>query len=207
MFTVAAVLVGILHADILAAQQIVYTVIYIALSASIAVGDAVRVRVAYGIGSGSPAAARRAALIGFAMAAAITAVASGALWLIPGRIVSIFLDTAEPANAGVLLIAVSLSFYAGLFQLIDGVLIVMANALRGLRDTRSPMWIMLTGYWLVGLGTGTVLCFPLGYGATGLWWGLILGPVVANVLMATRFRRRMAEATRSLSVRPCHEPS
>ena len=207
MFTVAAVLVGILHADILAAQQIVYTVIYIALSASIAVGDAVRVRVAYGIGSGSPAAARRAALIGFAMAAAITAVASGALWLIPGRIVSIFLDTAEPANAGVLLIAVSLSFYAGLFQLIDGVLIVMANALRGLRDTRSPMWIMLTGYWLVGLGTGTILCFPLGYGAAGLWWGLILGPVVANVLMATRFRRRMAEATMSLSVRPCHEPS
>ncbi len=206
MFTIAAVMVGILGADILAAQQIVYTVIYIALSMSIAVGDAVRVRVAYGVGSGSPAAAQRAATIGFLMAAVITAIASGALWLFPEWIVGIFLDTADPANAGVLLIAVGLSVYAGLFQLVDGVLIVMANALRGLRDTRSPMWIMLAGYWLVGLGTGTILCFPLGFGAAGLWWGLILGPVVANVLMLSRFRRRMAEVNVVLSLRPNREP-
>jgi multidrug resistance protein, MATE family len=206
MFTIAAVMVGILGADILAAQQIVYTVIYVALSMSIAVGDAVRVRVAYGVGSGSPAAAQRAASIGFFMAAVITAIASGALWLFPEWIVGIFLDTADPANAGVLLIAIGLSVYAGLFQLVDGVLIVMANALRGLRDTRSPMWIMLAGYWLVGLGTGTILCFPLGFGAEGLWWGLILGPVVANVLMLSRFRRRMAEVTVVLSLRPGREP-
>jgi len=128
------------------------------------------------------------------MAAVITATASGALWLFPEVIVSIFLDTAEATNAGVLLIAVSLSIYAGVFQLIDGVLIVLANALRGLRDTRSPMWIMLAGYWLVGIGTGALLCFPLGYGAAGLWWGLILGVVAAIALMASRFRRRMAEA-------------
>lgn len=205
MFTIAAVMVGILGADILAAQQIVYTVIYIALSMSIAVGDAVRVRVAYGIGSGSPAAAQRAATIGFFMAAVITAVASGALWLFPEWIVGIFLDTTDMANAGVLLIAIGLSVYAGLFQLVDGVLIVMANALRGLRDTRSPMWIMLTGYWLVGLSAGTVLCFPLGFGAAGLWWGLILGPVIANILMLSRFRRRMAEVTVVLSMRPGRE--
>ncbi len=206
MFTIAAVMVGILGADVLAAQQIVYTVIYIALSMSIAVGDAVRVRVAYGIGSGSPAAAQRAATIGFLMAAAITTIASGALWLFPEWIVGIFLDTTDVANAGVLLIAVSLSVYAGLFQLVDGVLIVMANALRGLRDTRSPMWIMLAGYWLVGLSAGTILCFPLGFGAAGLWWGLILGPVVANILMLSRFRRRMAEVTVVLSLRPGREP-
>ncbi|HEX5766366.1 MAG TPA: hypothetical protein VFY27_12415, partial [Woeseiaceae bacterium] len=104
----------------------------------------------------------------------------------------------------VLLIAVSLSIYAGVFQLIDGVLIVLANALRGLRDTRSPMWIMLAGYWLVGIGTGALLCFPLGYGAAGLWWGLILGVVAAIALMATRFRRRMAEAELRLK---CSKPS
>lgn len=194
MFTVAAVLVGMLGADLLAAQQIVYTVIYIALSASLAIGDAVRVRVAYGIGSGSVAAARRSAVIGLAMAGAVTAAASLALWLAPGLIVSIFLDTSDVANASVLLLAVGLSVYAGMFQLFDGVLIVMANALRGLRDTRSPMWIVLSGYWVVGIGIGSILCFPLGYGAAGLWWGLVLGPIVGLGLMTARFRRRLAEA-------------
>lgn len=198
MFTVAAVLVGILGADWLAAQQIVYTVIYIALSASLAIGDAVRVRVAYGIGARSTSAAQRSAMIGFYMAGTVTALASLALWLAPAVIVSIFLDTDDVANAGVLLLAIGLSVYAGLFQLFDGVLIVMSNALRGLRDTRSPMWIVLFGYWVVGIGIGSVLCFPFGYGATGLWWGLVLGPIVALVMMTLRFRRRLAETTKRL---------
>lgn len=198
MFTVAAVLVGVLGADWLAAQQIVYTVIYVALSASLAIGDAVRVRVAYGIGARSADAAHRSAMIGFCMAGAVTTLASLALWLAPELIVSIFLNTADAANAGVLLLAVGLSVYAGLFQLFDGVLIVMANALRGLRDTRSPMWIVLSGYWVVGVGIGSILCFPLGYGAAGLWWGLVLGPIVALALMTLRFRRRLAEATARL---------
>ena len=194
MFTAAAVLIGILGADFLAAQQIVYTVIYIALSMSLGIGDAVRVRVAWGIGAGSAEAARYSTLIGLGMAAAVTVVASATLWVVPGLIVSVFLDTGDIANAGTLLLAVHLSVYAGWFQVFDGVLIVMANALRGLRDTRSPMWIMLFGYWILGIGAGAVLCFPMGFGAAGLWWGLILGPVVANVLMAGKFRRRIREA-------------
>ena len=204
MFTVAAVLVGVLGADWLAAQQIVYTVIYIALSASLAIGDAVRVRVAYGIGARSTVAAQRSATIGFYMAGVVTALASLALWLAPELIVSIFLDTTDAANAGVLLLAVGLSVYAGLFQLFDGVLIVMANALRGLRDTRSPMWIVLSGYWIVGIGLGSILCFPLGYGAAGLWWGLVLGPIVALVLMTLRLKRRLAETQTRLDEARSH---
>ena len=194
MFTISAVLVGMLGAEVLAAQQIVYTVIYVALSASIAIGDAVRVRVAYGIGLRSVDAARQSAYIAFAIAAAITIVASGVLWLFPDAIVGIFLDTHDPANAAVLAIAVSLSVYAAMFQLLDGVQIVAANALRGLRDTRSPLWISMTSYWVVGLGLGTWLCFTLNHGAHGMWWGLVLGGAVAIVLMVLRFQQRMAHA-------------
>ncbi|HEX9853491.1 MAG TPA: MATE family efflux transporter [Woeseiaceae bacterium] len=194
MFTVAAVLVGMLSADALAAQQIVYTVIYVALSASIAIGDAVRVRVAYGIGMRSAAAARQSASIAFAFGAAATLLASGTLWLFPAQIVGVFLNTADVANAGAMLIAVTLAPYAAAFQLFDGVLLVIANALRGLRDTRSPLWIAAAGYWIVGLGVGYGMCFPLGFGATGLWLGLIAGSAVAIVLMTSRYRRRLAQA-------------
>jgi MATE family multidrug resistance protein len=198
MFTVAAVLVGTLGADILAAQLIVYTVIYVALSASIALGDAVRVRVAYGIGLASVDAAKRSAMISFSMAAVITVVATIVLLLFPREIVGIFLDTDDIANAEVLAIGIGLSVYAALFQLGDGVLIVIANALRGLRDTRSPLWISTTGYWVIGLASGTWLCFSLGHGVDGMWWGLIAGPYVAMILMTAKFRARLAYARRSL---------
>ncbi|HSD70715.1 MAG TPA: MATE family efflux transporter [Woeseiaceae bacterium] len=199
MFTVAAVFVGALSADTLAAQQIVYTVIYVALSASIAIGDAVRVRVAYGIGMQSVAAARQSANIAFAFGAGATLVASGALWLFPEQIVGVFLDTAEAANAGAMLIAVALAPYAAAFQLFDGVLLVIANALRGLRDTRSPLWIAAAGYWLVGLGAGYWLCFVEDQGATGLWLGLIAGSAVAIVMMILRFQRRLEQVESKLS--------
>jgi len=199
MFTVAAVLVGMISVDILAAQQIVYSVIYLALSASIALGDSVKVRVAYGIGMQSVDAARRSANISFFLAAFAIVIASSFLWIFPELVVGIFLDTADTANAGVLLIAVGLSIYAGLFQLFDGMLIVAANALRGLRDTRSPLWISIAGYWAIGIGVGTWLCFPLGYGEVGLWWGLILGVICSNVLMFLRFRQRLGQAEKSLA--------
>jgi MATE family multidrug resistance protein len=200
MFTLAAIFVGVIGADTLAAQQIVYTVIYVALSASIAIGDAVRVRVAYGIGTLSAAAARQSANISFALGAAATLLASGTLWLFPQEIVGIFLNTGDAANSDVMLIAVLLAPYAATFLLFDGVLMVIANALRGLRDTRSPLWIAAAGYWLVGLVAAYWLCFVMDQGATGLWLGLIGGALVAIVLMTMRYRIRMAQTTTRLAL-------
>ena len=95
--------------------------------------------------------------------------------------------------------SVALSVYAGMFLLLDGVLIVIANAVRGLRDTRSPLWISMAGYWAVGIGSGIWLCFPMGYGAEGLWWGLVAGVLFSNILMFWRFKSRIADAARSLA--------
>ena len=199
MFTVAAVVVGMISAAALAAQQIVYSVLYLSLSAAAALGDAVRVRVAYGIGQRSVDASRQSAYISFFLAGLTTFVATLVLWLIPESLVGIFLDTGDPENDTVRTIAIALSVYAGMFLLLDGVLMVIANAIRGLRDTRSPLYISLAGYWAVGLGTGIWLCFPMGYGAAGLWWGLVAGVLFSNILMYWRFKRRIADADKSLT--------
>ncbi len=198
MFTVAAILVGMISADILAAQMIAYSVIYFALSASVALGDAAKVRVAYGIGTRSTNAARQSAHISFILAGAAVLICSAVLWVFPELLVGAFLDIDDDANAGVLEVALGLSVYAGWFLLFDGVLIVAANAIRGLRDTRTPLWISMAGYWGIGLGIGTWLCFPMGHGASGLWWGLILGPVFAIVLMIWRFNARLEQVERQL---------
>lgn len=193
-FTVAAIFVGIISADILAAQMIAYSVIYLALSLAAGLGDAARVRVAFGIGTRSTDAARQSAYISFVLAGAAVLICAAILWVHPGLIVGIFLDIDDVANAAVLEIALGLSVYAGWFMLFDGVLIVAANAIRGLRDTKTPLWISLAGYWGVGLGIGTWLCFPMGYGAKGLWLGLILGPAFATILMLWRFQVRLFQA-------------
>ena len=204
MFAVAAILVGMISADLLAAQMIAYSVIYFAFSSSVALGDAARVRVAYGIGTRSANAARQSAHISFLLAGVAVLICSTVLWLFPEFLVGIFLDIGDAANTDVLEIAVGLSVYAGWFLLFDGVLIVAANAIRGLRDTRTPLWVSVTGYWVIGLGIGTWLCFPMGYGAKGLWWGLILGPAVAILLMLWRFQVRLRQTEQQLRAETPH---
>lgn len=164
------------------------------MSLAAGLGDAARVRVAFGIGTRSTDAARQSAYISFVLAGAAVLICAAILWVHPGLIVGIFLDIDDVANAAVLEIALGLSVYAGWFMLFDGVLIVAANAIRGLRDTKTPLWISLAGYWGVGLGIGTWLCFPMGYGAKGLWLGLILGPAFATILMLWRFQVRLFQA-------------
>ncbi|MEM9759358.1 MAG: MATE family efflux transporter, partial [Pseudomonadota bacterium] len=152
--------------------------------------DAVRVRVAYFTGLGDLVTARLSVRLAVTLTALVTAVACLVLWFQPRLLVGAFLDPADTDKQGVLTIAISLSAAAGVFTLLDGVQMILANALRGLRDTRTPLWIALIGYWLVGLGSGVLLCFGLGYGAKGLWWGLAAGVIVCNLLLILGLRRR-----------------
>ena len=50
----------------------------------------------------------------------------------------------------------------------------------------------MIGYWIIGIGTGAWLCFPMGYGAAGLWWGLIGGAAAGIVMMYLRLVSRLS---------------
>jgi MATE family multidrug resistance protein len=86
----------------------------------------------------------------------------------------------------------SLLLYAALFQFPDGVQVVSAGALRGLQDTRVPMWLAALAYWGIGMPVGAWLGLGLGFGPRGMWLGLTAGLLVAAILMARRFLRTSA---------------
>ena len=96
--------------------------------------------------------------------------------------------TPEPS---VLEVATGLLAIAAVFQLFDGLQGVITGTLRGLGDTRTPMITNLTAHWLIGLPVGYVLCFTLGWGARGLWWGLSAGLIIAGVVLLAVWTRRI----------------
>jgi MATE family multidrug resistance protein len=89
-------------------------------------------------------------------------------------------------------LAASLLLYAAAFQFPDGIQVLSAGALRGIKDTRVPMLLAAFAYWGIGMPVGAGLGLGLGWGPTGMWVGLIAGLLVAAVLMATRFWRSSA---------------
>lgn len=112
------------------------------------------------------------------------------LILMPKFFISAFLDINDPANAGVISLCVSFLAFGALFQIVDGAQAVAAGMLRGLRDTRVPMFLALLGYWGVGLPLGALLAFTFKFEGIGVWIGLAGGLAIVAVLMTYRWMRR-----------------
>ena len=197
MFMVVALLMGLLGVTMLAANQIVLPVIAISFVCALAIGEAAAVRVAYGIGANNPLASRQAAGIAFIFGGVVMGVAAIVLWTVPEAIVSIFIDSSDPANEEVIAVAAVLAGVAAVFQVFDGMQAIAVRALRGLKDTVTPMWIAGIGYWVFGIGGACLFCFGFGLGGPGLWWGLAMGLAVTALLLVWRFNHRMGAKIRA----------
>jgi len=196
LFGVTAILMGVLGAAALAANQVVLTVIATTFVVSMALGEAAAIRVAHGIGAGDPARAQRAGLLGIALGVLFMAAAACVLLSAPETLTALFLDLGDPANQPAVALTAGLFLIAALFQISDGVQAIASRALRGLKDTFVPMWIAGLGYWGLGIPCGYLLAFVAGYGATGLWSGLALGLTATAAMLTWRFVRLSARIRR-----------
>jgi MATE family multidrug resistance protein len=91
---------------------------------------------------------------------------------------------------------------AAFFQLFDGLQVVATGALRGAGDTRTPMVCHFSGYWVIGLPLGWLLCFgSAGMGAPGLWIGLSVGLIVIGIVLVEMWRRKVLDYGKSSELR------
>ena len=182
LFAAVSVLMGTLSVQASAAHQVAIniaaTVFMIPLGLSLAVSQ----RVGISIGKGLIQEARFRGFMGTAVCTGVTTITAILLFSFPETIVSIYTQDLEVSN-----LAVSLVFFAAIFQLSDGLQVGAFGALRGLKDTRMPMVFNLISYWFIGFSVGYYLSFIGGYGPEGLWMGLIAGLTTAAMLHNTRF--------------------
>ena len=181
MFSAVALVMGSLGTVTVAGHQVALNFTALLFMIPLGISMAVTVRVANAVGRRDAAGVQRAGWVGVGLALAIQAVNATVMLTFPRFIAGLYTDDPE-----VIGMAVTLLFYAALFQLSDGLQISSAGALRGLKDTRVPMFVTGFAYWGVGLPGGLLLAFPGGLGAEGLWIGLIAGLTVAAGLLAWR---------------------
>ncbi|MEH1771256.1 MAG: MATE family efflux transporter [Nostoc sp.] len=190
LFTVVTFLIGQLGTNALAAHQIALQTISMSFQIALGVSIATTIRVGQLAGQNDLAGTRLAGYVGIVIAALSMAVAAIAFWLAPKSIISLYIDINDQNNAQVVALAAKLLGVAAIFQIVDGVQVTAAGALRGLKDTRIPMLIGIFAYWCVGLFTGYTFGITSGYGAIGLWWGLAIGLALAAIILTWRFSTR-----------------
>lgn len=90
-------------------------------------------------------------------------------------------------NQEVIKIASQLLLVAAVFQISDGIQVVVLGALRGLQDVKIPMYITFIAYWIIGFPTSIYLGLYTNLGPVGIWIGLLAGLTSAALFLYLRF--------------------
>lgn len=181
---VAGVLIGLLGAAALAANQVVFSVMGLLYMVPLGMSAAVGIRVAQAAGGGEKSRARSIGVTGMALVS---------LWTVAFTVVLVtsgeWLAGQFVTDATVIAIATVMFATVGAMQIGDGIQSVGVGVLRGVFDNRYPTVVSLIAYWLIALPLSFAFGFVLNWGAPGVWAGFGGGLVVASVLLVRRLWR------------------
>ncbi|WP_301752010.1 MATE family efflux transporter [uncultured Erythrobacter sp.] len=192
LFSGAALLMGRIGETELAAHTLALNLAALAFQIPFGTAQAATIRVGYHHGAGDRIAAGRAGWVSIGIGTGFMTTTALAMMLMPTMLLRVYIDPAVPANAALVAFALQYLTLAAIFQLADGVQAVAAGALRGLQDTRVPMWIAIFSYWVPGFGCAIGLGFYTSLEGTGVWIGLATGLFFAAAGLLWRWARRDA---------------
>lgn len=187
LFTGSSVMMGWIGEIELAAHGIALQLTAFMFMFHVGMSEAATIRAGRHFGARNAAELRRGAVVGYGVSLSFGVLVVLVFLLMPSKLVALFIDPADPARDAVLALGVVLVMLSALFQFVDAAQIVALAVLRGVQDTRVPMWLAGISYWVIGIPISYVMAFTLGWGAVGLWLGLTVGLGAAAVLLGWRF--------------------
>lgn len=194
LFQASALMMGWIGTIELAAHGIALEVTALAFMVHLGLSNAATVRVGRAMGQGNAQSLRDGALVALMLSLGFS-VAMVVLFLaMPAQIIALFLDRSNPSAGAIIAFGTVLLALSALFQMVDATQAMALGFMRGMQDTRVPMWIAVLSYWGLGIPASYLLAFPLGYGGAGLWLGLTVGLSVAAGLLMWRFWSRAPQA-------------
>lgn len=189
LFNAAVFLMGRIGVNAVAAYQVALNVAALAFMMPLGLSMAGSVRVGLMAGAQNHAGVRRAAALTILSAVGAIMVFAVPMMFAPRAIAGLYLEAGDPTNARVLALVASFLPIAAAFALFDATQVAAAQALRGLKDVRIPMFMTGVAYWAIGFpfAAGLGLATPLG--AAGVWYGLLVALAAAAVLLSARLWR------------------
>ncbi|UZH54401.1 MATE family efflux transporter [Salinimicrobium tongyeongense] len=182
IFTATVFLAGTLGTNPQAANQIALNLASMTFMVAVGLGVTATIRVGNQKGKANYYDLRRIALSTFLLVFIIEAVFAVGFILLKDWLPTLYIDNSE-----VILLAAQLLIVAALFQLSDGLQVVILGALRGLQDVKFPTVICFIAYWIIGFPVSWYLGKQTSLGSMGIWFGLLAGLSASAFMLYLRF--------------------
>jgi len=191
IFTAAIWISGVLGKNSQAANQIALNLSSMTFMVGMGLGVAAMIRVGNQKGLRNFKELRRISLSIFLLTLILEIVFAASFVLFKDWLPTIYLDLGDAANfvdnTEVIKIAAELILVAAVFQISDGLQVVVLGALRGLQDVKIPTVITFIAYWLIGFPISFYLGLYTSMQSTGIWVGLLAGLTASAILLYIRF--------------------
>lgn len=182
IFTATVFLAGTLGTNPQAANQIALNLASMTFMIAVGLGVTATIRVGNQKGLGQYKDLRRIAFSTFLLVFLIEAVFAVGFILLKDWLPTFYIDNTE-----VILLAAQLLVIAALFQLSDGLQVVILGALRGLQDVKIPTLICFVAYWIIGFPVSWYYGRDSQLGSMGIWLGLLAGLSASALMLYLRF--------------------
>lgn len=173
---------------ILAAHQIVMQYLSFAITLVFAMSQAVTVRVGHAVGKQDISGIRLAIYTGMGLNFVCISLVALAFNFIPDFFLRLDMNVYDSNNNLLIHDSAMLMGICGILILFDNFRIIGFGALRGLKDTKFPMYASFVSFWIIGLLLSYLLAFTLHHGGQGIWWGLTVGIAFGAVLLFIRLQ-------------------
>jgi len=187
LFQASAIMMGWIGTMELAAHGIALEVTALAFMVHLGLSNAATVRVGRAIGQNDAQSLRDGAKVALLLSLCFGVTMVVLFLLLPAQIIALFLDISNPQTGAIIAFGTTLLALSALFQMVDATQVMALGFLRGMQDTKVPMYMAALSYWVIGIPASYVLAFPFGLGGPGLWLGLTVGLSVAAILLLWRF--------------------
>lgn len=184
-FNVATLLIAPLGTEALGAHQITIQVVSLVLMFGLGIGQATAIRVARSIGESQTQAMLSKLKSSFVLVTSVGLSVGFGVFVFRDSVPYLF--TQEPAIA---VVSSAIMLMAPLYLLSDVLQIWAAQTLRGFEDTKVPMLIQITSYWIIGFplaySLGLTTFWGKSFGLYGFWMGFLSGVMIGSILLTIR---------------------
>lgn len=185
VFLTSTITMGIFGAEVLAAHTIALRLGGLFYAFPLGLSQAAAIRCGFLIAQNNIVQLKAAITTIIKISLVIGLVFTISIWFYSVEIASLFLSSDENTKT-VLLTAAGFLLILGVIQPFDALATVSAGILRGMKDTKIPMILSITSYWVIGFSTGLILAFYFNLGGTGIWIGLATGATAFGLATISR---------------------
>lgn len=192
-FSFAAVMIGWLGTNQLAAHQIALSLASITFMIVLGISSSATIRVGNFLGEKNLEQIKKSIYAAISLGISLMSL-FGLIFITFNK----YLPTLFIQNEKVISYSSDLIIIAAFFQIFDGTQAVSLGVLRGLLDVKIPMYFAFISYWLISIPLSYLLGFIIHFGVSGVWVSLSIGLIFAALLFVFRIKWNLKQVQKKL---------